>query len=240
MIYVDDRSGSAELAPLLSSPHRIQRLSYADFSFLGNGPTGPATFGLERKAILDLVSSIDSGRLSGHQLIGLLGEYDRTYIIVEGRWRARPRDGILERMVGKRWRAVEFGTRRFSAKYVINFLNTLSMAAGVTVWYTEDVAQTAYWLDTTYAWAQKEWEAHSSHLKAYSPPPPYIYLRKPGVVQRVAKELAGGVGWDKGRAIAEHFPTVLSLAMAGEKELRAVPGIGKKLAADIMKGIRNE
>ena len=62
----------------------IVRMDYGDAMVTGNGPCGQVDIGIERKRIGDLVNSITTGRLSGHQLPGLLAQYYKVYIIVEG------------------------------------------------------------------------------------------------------------------------------------------------------------
>ena len=84
MILIDSRTGSGELAPYISSPKLVCHLDFADFSFSGNGPEGGVGIGVERKGVMDLLQSMTSGRLVGHQLIGLQKEYDWTYLLVVG------------------------------------------------------------------------------------------------------------------------------------------------------------
>lgn len=233
MILIDRRTGSKELAAVIAAPFTVTTLEYGDASFTGNGPTPglPVFIGIERKTIMDLLSSITSGRLSGHQLIGLLNSYNYTYLLVEGMWRPSP-TGILQRWSGK-WRDVSLGQRRFMYREVANYLNSLTILCGVHVWRTETLSQSGHWITALYGWWQKEWEGHRAHIQhSAAPPPPSAYLRKPSITHRVAKEFEG-VGWDKGKALASHFKSVHSLVNATEAKLRLVPGIGKKLARTI-------
>jgi len=248
MIYVDDRKGSAELAPLIpkSTPRQITRLPYADFHFIGFGPNDTiSTIGIERKTVMDLLSSMTTGRLSGHQLIGLLAEYDVVYLLVEGLWRPRQRDGILERWVGKgKWQPATLGQRRFMAKEVGNFLNTLAVACGVYIWRTDGPDHSARWLSDTYHWWQKPWDKHRSHMAAHTPSPPHAYLSKPTLAVRLAKEFKD-VGWDKAEAIAKHFGSaramlVAMLARDAKKKLKDVPGVGKVIAENVVKHLSDK
>ena len=58
MILIDSRIGSAELAPLISTPNILCQLEFADFTFSGNGPAGQVAVGVERKTIMDLLQSM--------------------------------------------------------------------------------------------------------------------------------------------------------------------------------------
>ena len=191
MILVDDRIGSVELAPLLSAPNMVCRLDYADFAWSGDGPNGPIDVGVERKGLMDLLQSMTTGRLSGHQLIGLTNRYDWVYLLVEGVWRPDRHSGILQRIGGKgKWIAAAQGSRRFMARDVYNFLNTIQVMCGVVVIQTSNQWETAKWLDSNYGWWQKGWEKHKSHLQ-YNVQPVYAQLAKPNLVTRIASQFDG-------------------------------------------------
>lgn len=239
MILVDYRSGSKEVAPHIHVPHKIAKLDYGDFSLLGQGPGETIVpVGVERKTVMDLVSSMVDGRLSGHQLHGLLDMYDHVYLVVEGLWRPRQKDGMLERWSRGHWHLLSLGQRRFMARDIGNYLNTLAVVCGIKVWRTDSIAHTGRWLSDLHGWWTKGWEKHQSHMQHYSPPAPTVFLRKPKIVQRVAKEFKG-VGWDKAGALARVFPTVVDLVLAREGDLRKAAGVGKGLAASIRKEITN-
>ena len=238
MILVDDRTGSAELAPLLTTPHHIARLEYADFSFIGNGPHGPTTIGVERKTIMDLISSIASGRLSGHQMIGLIDSYDWVYLLVEGQWRVDARTGDLFRKIPitNRWVKVRLGKRVFKAFGIYNFLNTVRVMCDIIVVRVNTPKETAQWLDGIYKWWDKPWEAHKSHSQ-FQVRQKHVSLVKPPLITRIAKEFSG-VGWDRAMDIGDLFKSPKELAHATIEELMKVPGIGKVLANSIYKEVR--
>jgi ERCC4-type nuclease len=241
MILVDNRIGSVELAPLLNSKHTLCRLDYGDFTWVGNGPEGAVNVGVERKTLNDLLNSMVSGRLSGHQLIGLSQNYDWVYLLVEGIWKPEQKTGILQKMVGKKWvdasPKAERG-KRYMAREIYNFLNTLSIICGVRVITTDNQWESAKWLDATCGWWQKKWGAHTSHLQFHEPPV-YAQLVKPNVVTRVASQLQG-VGWDKARKIGERFKRVDLLVHSSVSELAEIDGIGKKTAESILQQLRGE
>lgn len=240
MILIDYRSGSKEVAAHIHVPHQITKLDFGDFTFLGCGPDETMMpIGVERKTVMDLVSSMVDGRLSGHQLHGLLATYDHIYLVVEGLWRPRAKDGVLERWRRGKWIPLELGQRRFMARDVGNYLNTLAVVCGVKVWRTDSIKHTGRWLSDLHGWWGKPWEKHQSHMQHYSPPAPTVFLRKPKIVQRVAKEFKG-VGWDKAGSLARTFPTVVDLILADEKQLQQADGIGKGLATSIRREITGD
>lgn len=245
MILIDNRIGSREIAAVIPSTTKTEltRLEYADVSWLGKGPDGPLSIGVERKRISDLISSIDSGRLSGHQLIGLLAAYNKVFIVVEGCWRPNPLNGILEVPCGGRnWKPLQFGQSRCMASKVFNYLHSLAVVCGVGVWLTFDLKETGQWINAIYHWWQKEWDKHQSFYMFHNTPmpAPVVHIGKAPLVARMVKELASEIGWKRANAIARRYPTMFELVMATEKELRTIEGIGKGLAKTIVERLRGE
>jgi len=234
-LLIDDRAGSKELEPFVTAPHQITRLGSADFAIIGNGPTSAVSVGVERKTVSDLISSMESGRLSGHQLIQLSNDYDYVYILVEGLWRPRSDDGILEVWSRGKWKPYRKGVQMKMARDISNYLNTLAICCGVIVWRTDNIQQTGRWLSDVYRWWHKPWDKHRAHIKQFNvAPPPTAMLRKPTLLHRLVKEL-DGIGWDKGKALADHFGSLAELLFATEKQIKEVPGIGKVLAKRVHK-----
>jgi len=231
---VDSRTGSVELAPLLSSPSLICHLDFADFAFSGNGPEGPVDVGVERKSLPDFLQSMTTGRLSGHQLVGLTHQYDWVYLVVEGIWRPDRHSGILQRInrAGK-WAAAAQGSRRFMARDIYNFINTIAVMCGVVTVCTSNQWETGKWLDATHGWWGKQWGKHKSHLQ-FQKPVVHAQLSKPGLTTRFFSQI-DGIGWDKARKLGAAFPTMTDVFEAEDWEI--VDGIGPKLAASMAKQI---
>lgn len=233
MILVDSRTGSVEISTLLSTSNIVCHLNYADFTWCGNGPDGGINIGVERKSIMDLLQSMTTGRLSGHQLIGLTENYDLVYLLVEGVWRPDRNTGILQRISnGGKWVAAAQGSRRFMARDVYNFINTIQVMCGVVTVCTSNQWETAKWLDSIYGWWQKKWDKHKSHLQ-WQKPVVHAHLSKPNLVTKVASQF-DGIGWDKARSIGFQFDLLEDFLGATEKELCEVPGVGPKLARSII------
>ena len=220
----------------------LGRLDFGDFAFLGNGPDDSiVTIGIERKAIKDLCNSMITGRLSGHQLPGLIQQYEYVYVLVEGAWRYRYPDGILEMLTGVYWHAVCLGQRIFMAKEIVGFLNTLSIKAGVHILFSDNKQESVQIITSLFHWWNgKEFEGHSSHLapnKAHKGAQGQVQFIKPSLVRRVAAEVKG-IGWGKSKEVAEYFPSVRRMAMASEQEWRSIQGIGKGIAQSVVAEMR--
>mgnify|MGYP000429758981 CR=1 FL=1 len=242
-IFVDDRTGSKELAEVHHIRSRVEltRLEYADAFFWGNGPEGmPVPIGIERKTILDLVNSMDSGRLGGHQLRGLASHYSHVYLLVEGLWKP-DRDGVLCRWVKGGWKPVEMGSRRYMARELERYLNSLMVMGGVHLWRTAGLEESGRWIGEMYGWWSKDWDKHRAvgGGNGAGRSPVGVPMKRPSLVWRVTKEL-DGVGWEKGRAVADRFGSILDLALADSRDLQKVPGVGKKIAEGIVKQIKGE
>ncbi len=241
MLWLDDRIGAKDLEPALTRlgvEVAMVRLDFGDCAWLGHGPDGAESVqvGVELKTISDL---LDVDRFAGHQIPGLLRQYDRVWVVVEGLWRPGV-DGVLETWAGdNRWLPLRHGRRGYTYREVDHLLTTLELKAGLYVRRTGTRVETAHLLASLYSWwRDKHWEEHRSHLRLgrsgdvglLTPPP----LRR-----RVANELPG-VGYARSEAVATHFPTTRALATASRDEWAQIDGIGKKLADRITTALSRE
>jgi ERCC4-type nuclease len=249
MIDVDRRDGSKELMAVLpKGMANLTSLEYGDAAWLGRGNDDvPVSVAVERKTLRDLLNSMTTGRLSGHQLVGLFQQYDYVYLLVEGIWRPNPDNGLLEvRGRGRGgWVPLELGSRRFMSREMDNYLNSLAILLGVVVVHTGTLKHSGQWLANVYRWwTGKPLDKHKSH-KGFDRSGEacgrvlggVAQLHKPSLVSRMAKELSG-VGWERANELGKHFDSPWSLLMADEKELRGIKGIGKGLAESIVKELR--
>lgn len=252
MLYVDDREGSAQLAPLLRAkglPVTITRLPYGDISLLGRGAGGlPVPVGIEVKQISDVLKCITDGRFAGHQLPGMVESYEQIWLLIEGTWRPKPGSGVLEVQRHSGWSEASVGTRRFMYKDLLTWLFTIQTKGKVNVQRVSNWGEAVLWLSTLYNWWTGGngkilgWDAHESHLAIHTNLDNRLWDRamlvRPTVCRMVATQLPG-VGFDKSASIAGFFGTVENLLLATEWELAQVPGIGKKLAGIIWHSLRN-
>lgn len=240
MITIDPRAGSKELMRYLpDSMASLGQLEYCDASWLGNGPDDvPHLVGVEVKTISDLLNSIVTGRLSGHQLIGMLNAYNFCYLMIVGIWRASPDNGLLEVRYGKQWRNLRTGKRSWPSSMVENYLNSLSVCCGVVVRTASSDKDAARQIVMLYNWWQKSWDAHKSFKQT-------IYS-KSGVPKRsasVTKLWAAalpGIGEDRADAADRVFETPFELACADEAEWLKIEGVGKKVASKVVETIRGK
>lgn len=233
MITVDSRVGSKELLGYLPKSLAVEgRLEYADAAFSGSLNGEYVSVGVERKALSDFLSSMQDGRLAGHQLIGLQSCYDVVYIIVEGVWRLGPK-GELQVPRGKGWRQFCLGPRPFMMTELEGFINTLQTLTGCLVRETRTMRHTAVWLKSVYNWYQKD--DHRSHMAIHKNRfREGVQLTRPTFTRRVAAEISG-VGWKRSKDVAKRFHSVKEMCDAGVKEWMSIPGIGKITAERAVK-----
>jgi len=240
VITLDDRVGSRELLQYFPKGlATLNRLEYADACFIGNGPNNePWNIGIERKGLRDLLNSMVTGRLSGHQLIGLLNSYDVVYLVVEGLWRGDPVNGILQYRQGKHWTSVSLGSRQFMKRDLDGFVNTLMVMGAVLVRETMSSRETASLITNLYHWWSKPWEDHKSHVSLHkSRYRSSIMPVKPSVLRSVASELPG-VGWELSGRVEKHFSNILEMALADVSDWVQIKGIGKRTAQKVVEEIK--
>jgi ERCC4-type nuclease len=245
-MLVDDRAGSRDLVPYLAKLHipaSLGRLEFGDVAFLGRGP-GDAwlQIGVEYKSLSDVLSCITTGRLAGHQLVGMTDAltltqgghgFDVSWLLIEDIWQTDPQTGIICTRSRGEWRPLKLGPRHYMGRDLDKFLLTITQQAGVRIHRTSDKTQSAFWLGALYKWwTDKTWDEHKS-LQTFDLSGPAVQLDAPSVVRRVAKELAG-VGWTKSARVAAHFGSVVAMAEATEREWMQIDGIGKTLAHRIV------
>lgn len=250
MILIDDRVGSKDLMKYFSEEEaELVRLEFGDACWYGNGPDGQCwSIGVERKTVGDLVNSIRSGRLSGHQLIGLMQNYQVVYLIVEGLWRGNPKTGALqvyrgEKGKGGRWRDLSYGSKKFTAGSLVGYINTLDHLLGVSMRGTASPRETAVYMRWLCSWWQKDWEGHKAHKQYHKSRSPgrvtgigHVSLEAPSLLQRIASELPG-IGYEKSCRVARHFDSVTDCINAPEEEWVKIEGIGKGIVEKIQKAI---
>jgi ERCC4-type nuclease len=166
MIQIDSRVGSKEFKPLLDKeyqPCELTILEFGDFSFYGNGPDNQLIrIGVERKTIPDLMQSIRSGRLSGHQIPGMDRMYVVKYLLIEGQVR-RNFDGDVEYLKDDfKWSkgyGLAFNWYGYQGA-ITSFEN-----CGFNIRQCFNKQDTVYNLISLYQWWQKPWDKHNTHLR---------------------------------------------------------------------------
>lgn len=246
MIHVDPRKGSVDLIPLLTSygsGRRVeivqQKMEYADFAFDGHGPYGQCRIGIERKKLRDLINSMRTGRLTGHQLPGLFENYDYVWIIVEGMFRGDPATGILEEPRRGKWVPVSLGRSQFMFAEVDNFVNSITTQTPCKAKICATPHDTALAVLNLYSWWQKKWTEHKSCKTIYDPLPATVLMVKPSFVRRVANQIPR-IGWEKSGGVDTYFKSVFEMCAGTVEQWQQLPGVGEMLATRIIKLLNGE
>jgi ERCC4-type nuclease len=243
VILLDRRIGSSDLYQPLRAfglDVHLTTLESADVAWLGRGlGDEPVPIGVEIKRIGDLLTSITTGRLSGHQLPKLINEYRHCWLLIEGQYRSGA-EGLLETKQGAVWTPHALGRSPWTYREVEAFLTTLEVRAGVHVRRAWNRGETAALVAMLYQWwTKKAYDEHRAHQAMYSPTMDAGLLYKPSLTRRVAAELPG-IGIGKSGAVADRFQTVRTMVNANEEEWQSVPGIGKTLARKIWDALENK
>lgn len=230
MIEVDYRRGSGELERLFL-PFGVKvvktTLNSGDFRWIGNGPNGPCAVCVERKRIGDLIDSMESRRLSGHQLREMAEEYDFCYLIVEGIWRPGP-NGETEVLTGKG----SWHSQGVHYRAIDNYLDGLNLRAGVSVWRTGSELETVWAIVNRYrGWTDKLWEDHHCHDEVYTGGVRKtkhftVPMREIGLEERVAMQLP--LLDRRARFAVKEFGSVVGMAEASELEWREMKWVDKQ------------
>lgn len=256
MILVDPRIGSADLAAPLAAlglPVETLYLDFGDVAFGGNGPGGTTVqVGIELKRLPDLLSSFASGRLTSHQLPGLLSSFDAVWLVVEGQYRSGA-EGILEWGRSRPWKDAEitnwgdagYGNRRWMYSEVEHRLSTIELKAGVHVKRTANSAETVAAIAALYSWWHSdEWDDHTSHIPqamkykrpSMGGPAP---LLPPTLREAIAAQLPG-IGCKSAAMVAGKFESVRDMVNADVGEWLKLPGIGKRTAQGVVAALTNK
>lgn len=157
MLLIDDRVGSNDLVPQLERlglPVTMSRLDFGDVAFEGKGADEqPVWVGIELKKIGDLIGSLRSGRLNGHQAPGMLGPkgcYDHGWLLIEGGYKTDERGFVQTK--SKRlgtWRTAPGGMR---VSELEKRVLTLEVGVGLRVRHTPDRAASLLFLHNLYRW----------------------------------------------------------------------------------------
>lgn len=250
MLLVDSRAGSKELIePLEARGLEVVeiQLESGDVAFEGRGEGGtPVQIGIEVKKLPDLVSSMRTGRLEGHQLIGMRGAevgqeplYDFAYLLIEGT--PLVHNGRLMERRFKRGRPELVPMKgAFSAAELFKRLHVLQLRGGLTPIWSTSLDTTVLQLEMLYrVWTDKNLDEHTSHLAIYNAPP-----LVPISDTRRALAALPGIGFERSAAAQRVFGSVHRAINATAREWAAVSinnrklgmAAAEKIVAAIMEG----
>lgn len=201
---------------------------------------------VERKKTGDLCSCILDGRFLFQMQNCKEAGGDYLCLVLEGRYRRNPEDGLLEVPVwgfnprtqkrAEVWEPVK-PTMMFSR--FSQYLLELQRDAGILAFHTENVRGTADVILALYQNFQTSPDQHQSLNQIFKPSTPSVQLVRPSLLRRVASELPG-VGWQRSGVVSEHFASVKAMVDADWKEWASLEGIGKKTAQRVVKSLGGE
>ena len=247
MLLVDAAVGSNELlAPLqrLGLPAELTHLESADLAFMGRGEKGaPLFIGIEVKKLSELLTSLQTGRLAGHQLLEMTKVYDRRYLLVEGDFSSDEQGRMVQPWGERRPMrgappAVEFEKRLLNlqtrggliTRHVSRRQDTLRVI----------VAYYRYWTDV-------DLDAHKSHLAVYAPDLDRALCIPISDFRRLAAQLPG-VGYKMSGAVEQAFGgSFRKMMLAGVGEWADIATtddkgktkrLGEKKARQIMEALK--
>jgi ERCC4-type nuclease len=230
MILVDARVGSGDLVdPLrrLSLPIEKAHLGFGDVAFVGRGVGGEVvSVGIELKKFRDLVASLRSGRLQGHQLVGLQQAYDFRWLIVEGQWKQGRRGELVQGKTPVRG--------AMSGAELEKRLITLEVQGGLRIRHTFSRRDTLRVICNLYRWwTDRALEDHDSHVAIYHP----ASLAPVSQFRQIVSTLPC-IGVKISKIVESHFDGDIRRAInASTAEWAAIEGLGERSAQRIVQSL---
>lgn len=249
MIQVDYKKGGQKLKPgEKSDPEKlvekikeygvhaeIADLEFGDFAFEGRGPLGSVLIGIERKTIHDMLNCIDDARLAGHQLIGMRQMYTLKVVMLEGHWRYHEGGWLMEGFNGgTSWGFCRYRSQQTLYSKLYRYLISLQLGGNI-VTFSRDLNHTAWNVKEWYHYFQKKWDDHTSLQEIQKLNLPTFHT-KPTLVRQWAAAI-DDIGVKLSDRAERHFGTPIRLAQADESDWLRIPGIGIKVAQQIVKQI---
>lgn len=237
---VDPRAGSKELIePLRAAglPVEETTLQFGDVAWVGRGENNQTiACGLEHKKLPDLVQSLATDRLAGHQLTGMLKTYERCYLVIEGEWDTDDNGRVI---VPSKFRKMKAPLKGAPLSSVLESrVWTLEHRGGLRVRWTRNQKETIRHVSTLYrCWVDRALDQHSSHLAVYAADLDRTLLEPISLKRQIASQLPG-IGYKKSRAVDEHFPSLWAMVNASETDWADVEGVGTTLAKKLVAACR--
>ncbi len=234
ILFVTTSPNDDDLAKVLGSS-AIRCPVPSDVCFWGRGEGGTVLrVACERKKTGDLAQCIYNGRLLYQAQVAKENGIDVFCLIVEGRVRSSPDDGLLEVPVwGINPRTMHRAEIWTPVKPTITYsrfdqyLTELDYLAGIIVKRSFDVKETAAIIKALWDNFQTPPERHQSLKQMFKPAPPTVQLVRPSLTRRIASEL-DGIGWERSGAVAQYFKSVTEMVNAGVEEWENIVTIDDK------------
>lgn len=245
MVIVDKRDGSRGLAycAALLDHCQLDTLEFGDVMLTGHGPDPEKsiTIGVEVKSVHDLLQSISTGRLAGHQIPGMVKSYDHCWLLIYGN--ARPgADNYLEVNRQGRWQHFRLGRNPVPWSYLEGFLLTAQLFSPIRIKWVYNEDEAAKWISVFDRWLSKKWDQHKglqvfNESQAQAAPPGADPVE--AQIAKIAAQLPG-VGWTRAWGAARHFDSIEQMMEASMLEWQEIDKIGPVLAKSIRQTIRRK
>lgn len=178
MILVDYRDGSKELAEPLKAaglPVEVVTLDAGDVAFEGRGEGGKAVMvGIEYKKLSELVGSLRTERLQGHQLNKMRDPdsgYDYSWLFIEGELHYDTTGKLLRKgwFHGKpQLKPLPGG---MTVGELLRRIYVLHLCGGLNPWWTQTRRDTVTAIEILYrTWTDVDLDKHKSHMGIYDAP----------------------------------------------------------------------
>ncbi len=205
-LLIDRATGSNELeAPLraLGLPVETLGLEYGDIAFMGRGEKGaPLYIGIELKKIGELVTSLRTKRLQGHQLLGLTKDFDRRYLLIEGDYHSDNMGrAVVFRGQGRPKPLLGGGNRLALEQEVLN----IQTRGGCWVRHTTSRRDTLSFIQACFRyWTDKDLDEHKSHMAIYAPDLDKGLLTPPSDFRKALTVILPGIGFAASKAVEDY------------------------------------
>lgn len=206
-LLVDGATGSNELvAPLqkMGLPAVKAHLEYGDLAFVGRGEGGtPLFIGIELKKIGDLIQSMcTTKRLQGHQLLGLVQDFDRRYLLIEGDFHHDDKGNTVAFRGAGRPKPLAGAPGAIAFEQEILNIQT---RGGCWVRHTTNRRDTLRFIAACYRyWTDKDLDEHKSHLALYAADMDKALLSPPSDFRIALKVLLPNIGYVLSGVVEEY------------------------------------
>lgn len=242
----NDKDLRAQLKKRLGAIPIFTAIPHGDVNIVGKWRNGDGYRALvERKKLGDIISCIENGRyLAQWQQAREAGWEDMWFCAeIDKSFREDPHTGMIRVKRGNKWYDMK---PTFMWSRVEDFLFQIQWILGVKLIRTSSPEETGRAVARLYQMYSDPPENHKTLQKIFTPAcgdknedVVSRLFNKPSVLRKVAVQLPG-IGWERSKDVELVFGSIRELALADVPQWRAVPGIGKKVATQVVEELRRD